>query len=43
MNLMSEGGVVVSCSLFMRVCMLTVSKALLMSRETSIVLFGGGF
>ncbi len=43
MNLTSIGGVVVFCSLFMSVCMLTVSKALLMSRETSIVLLGGAF
>ena len=43
MNFIMVVGTVVWCSLFMREWILTVSKALLRSRETTMVRKGGGF
>ena len=43
MNLIMVGGMEVLCSLLIRVRMLTVSKALLRSRETRMVLFSACF
>ena len=40
-NLMSIGGICVSRSFFVRVCMFTVSNALLMSSATAMVRAGG--